>query len=179
MISDRISTAQNGDNEALLELIKQFTPLLKKYSYLLHTEDAFSDLLLEFIQLIWSLDLELLTSKCDGVMITYIARTIYSKFLKLSKQIRADSQNVSWDSLSNYQQGVLKSQGNILNEEDKFLELIPDGVLSLNEKSVIIQIFLYGYSAAEIAHQRGVSRQAINQIKHRALTKLSNIYIKK
>lgn len=44
MLKDSIAAAQQKDSNALLALIEKFKPLLKKYAYKLHYEDAYYDL---------------------------------------------------------------------------------------------------------------------------------------
>lgn len=54
-----------------------------------------------------------------------------------------------------------------------------DGIRSLNtyEKDIIKLIVFNGYKISEIAQNTGKSRQAINQVKNRALKKLKKEYL--
>lgn len=52
MISDLIAEDQNGNSDATLLMIEKFKPLLKKCAYKLYYEDAYNDLLVDFIELI-------------------------------------------------------------------------------------------------------------------------------
>lgn len=49
MLSEAIASAQHNNPDSLLALIEKFKPLLKKYAYKLHYEDAYYDLQLDFI----------------------------------------------------------------------------------------------------------------------------------
>lgn len=51
MLDETIASAQHNNSESLLALIEKFKPLLKKYAYKLHYEDAYYDLQLDFIQI--------------------------------------------------------------------------------------------------------------------------------
>lgn len=56
MICRLLVRAQRGDEEAMLELIKRFQPLLRKYAKKLRYDDAYEDCRLFFIELIKSVD---------------------------------------------------------------------------------------------------------------------------
>ena len=45
----------NGSHNSMLELIKIFKPLTKKYAFKMNYEDAENDLILSMIQLIYSM----------------------------------------------------------------------------------------------------------------------------
>ena len=55
MLSEAIASAQHNNPDSLLALIEKFKPLLKKYAYKLHYEDAYYDLQLDFIQIVLSI----------------------------------------------------------------------------------------------------------------------------
>lgn len=63
--------AKVGNSEILMELIKQFKPLLKKYAWKLGYEDAYEDLQLEFIKLIKEFPTETLSVKNDAGVVSY------------------------------------------------------------------------------------------------------------
>lgn len=46
--------------------------------------------------------------------------------------------------------------------------------LTQKERIILTLIYFYGYTSTEIAQKRGTSKQNINQIKKRALSKLKN-----
>lgn len=57
-----------------------------------------------------------------------------------------------------------------------FLEFNTGNLLNQREQRVIHQIFVEGYTTAEIARLSHKSRQAVNQLKHRALKKLRDAW---
>ena len=69
MIIDKIKCAQAGNQEAMLDLINKFMPLLKKYCYKLGYEDSLEDLQLEFITLIFTFKTDNLRDKSDGAVV--------------------------------------------------------------------------------------------------------------
>lgn len=57
MLCELINSVQSNDKNAMTELIGRFQPLLKKYAAKLNYEDAYEDLVLYYIGLIKSLNL--------------------------------------------------------------------------------------------------------------------------
>ena len=72
MLRDLVKKAQENDKEAMLKLIEQFAPLLRKYSRKLNYEDSYEEMTLFFIELIKSLRLDKLSCTEDGVITAYI-----------------------------------------------------------------------------------------------------------
>lgn len=58
MTTGLISQSQNRDIDATLKLIEKFKPILKKYAYKLYYNDAYNDLLMDFIELIYNIKLD-------------------------------------------------------------------------------------------------------------------------
>ena len=58
MLRDLVKKAQGNDKEAMLKLIEQFVPLLRKYSRKLNYEDSYEEMTLFFIELIKSFRLD-------------------------------------------------------------------------------------------------------------------------
>lgn len=56
MIYNLLIKAQQGNQEAMLELINRFQPLLKKYARKLRYDDAYEDCQLFYIELIKKMD---------------------------------------------------------------------------------------------------------------------------
>ena len=86
MLCDLIYNAQKGDKEAMLELIQKFSPLFRKYARKLNYEDAYEDIILFYMEMIRSVNLERIVSLEDGAVISYINVSIinyYNKRIKL------------------------------------------------------------------------------------------------
>jgi len=60
MTIDTIIQSQSGRKISTLELVKKFEPLLKKYAYLLDYDDAYNDLLVDYLELIKKMNVSLL-----------------------------------------------------------------------------------------------------------------------
>lgn len=171
-IYEKVALAQDGNEPAMLSLIQQFSPLLKKYAYLLRTEDSFHELQADFIELIMTLKLASLRSHNDGTLVNYINSVVRNRYILRSKQNQADSQILHWEDFDEAVQRKHEPQCPLLDEAESFFQSIPLGALNKKEQDVIIKVYLYHYSVAEIARLWGTTRQAVNQLKQRALKKL-------
>lgn len=157
----------------MLELIQQFSPLLRKYAYLLQTEDSFYDLQADFIELIMTIKLESLRSHHDGALVNYINSVVRNKYILRSKQKQKDAQMLRWDDFNEMVQREYEPRCPLFNAEQEFFQQVPASILSTTERNIISMVYLHGYSVAEIAKAKGITRQAVNQIKLRALKKMS------
>ena len=77
MIMDAIRSSQRGNQQATLDLVKKFSPELKKYARKLETEDAYYDLQADFLEIILHLDCDRLRITSDGAMVQYLSQSIY------------------------------------------------------------------------------------------------------
>jgi len=166
--------AQNGNEHDMLMLVDKFLPLLKKYAGILKVEDSYEMLLLNFIEVILSLDLQKLQSNSDGVLVNYFAKATFYSFLSHRKKyIKESGHTMLYDGLSDAQKHCIQKK--LVFYDDLFEVEYDDlfsAVLTDRERTVITSIFVDGNSVAYIAEQFGVSRQNINQIKEKALRKL-------
>ena len=64
-----VISAQEKNEDDQLFLIKQFAPLLRKYAYKLNVEDAYEILLLDFYQLLVTMDLGSMRDVSDGSLV--------------------------------------------------------------------------------------------------------------
>ena len=82
MIDGLIAQSQAGNSDATLMLIEKFNPLLRKYAYKLYYDDAYDDLLADFIELLHNLKLDCVRDKSEGSLVSYIYKSIYSSYIK-------------------------------------------------------------------------------------------------
>lgn len=172
MTADLITQSHSGNADATIALINKFNPLIKKYAYQLHEDDAYDDLLVDFIQLIHDIDLDKIHNRCDGCLVSYIGRAMRCAFIKESKQ-RKSLQNIVLD--SELEDDQIYHIESLLSQRDSYFQYeLPgiESVLTKPEASVIRMIYINGYSACKTAQRLGTSRQAVNQMKNRALKKL-------
>lgn len=170
---NKIIEAQNDHEEKLTVLIEDFTPLLKKYASRMNYEDAFADLRLEFIEIILGIDPKRFVSYKEAQMLSYIKISVRNAYIRLSK-IKCEREKNSF-LVEDIRDEIEKSQTD--NYERIFLYDIKK-YLSDSEFDVIYKHFFCGITINDIALLRGVSRQAVNQIKTRAINKLSKVFEK-
>lgn len=82
MICNLLTKAQQGDNEAMMELINRFQPLLRKYARKLGYDDAYEDCLLFFIELVKAIDLKRLSARKDQAVVSYIKVSVINFYKK-------------------------------------------------------------------------------------------------
>mgnify|MGYP000109232681 FL=1 len=172
MLLDEIRNAQDGNQDAMMTIIRRFNPLLRKYGRKLGYEDATDDLTVELIEQIKEFQISKLRSTSEGAIVNYIATTIYRDYSRILKSIIEEHpKSVSLEDMTPSQKNKLFFDNAAYDEQPLSL-YIPKGILTDTEQAILIAIYEEGKSIAEIAKQQNVSRQNINQIKKKAITKL-------
>lgn len=176
MISEIITASQNGNSEATLLMVEKFKPLLKKFAYKLYYEDAYYDLLVDFIELIQGINLKQIHDKSEGKMVSYICKSIKNSYIKRLIAVKKSHSFILYSELSEkqlYYISVLSA-----TYDEYFMHELPyvSLLLTKTEYFVIEMIYCSGYTAAEIASCFSISRQAVNQMKKRALRKLVVVF---
>lgn len=159
------------DDAAALQLLELFDKLLKKYARLLGTEDAYEDLRLFFFELLDKLKDKRVCYDNDGYVVSYISKSIKNQYIALSKGNSAIKSSVFSD-VSDEQMIYIEqiaATEDVVNITDYFPV---NNKLSPREETILQQFFVGEYSIEEIAQQFGISRQAVNQAKNRALNKI-------
>lgn len=172
MLYELISSVQSNDQNAMTELIERFQPLLKKYAAKLNYEDAYEDLMLYYIGLIKSLNLKKLICTKDEIIVSYINVSIKNYYKKTITKIIKYKNEVVLSDLTEEQMYYVDAKSATEDETDLFVEFGLREVLNDNECQVIYQLYIEGYTTAEIARLSSKSRQAVNQLKNRALNKI-------
>lgn len=169
----KIVNAQKNHEEALLSLVNDFVPLIKKYATKMNSEDAFADLRLEFIEIILGIDTERFANYVEPQILSYIKTSVYNSYIKLSKK-KCDYENNTFPT-EDIRDEIEKAHYD--EYENIFLEDLKK-YLTENEFDVIYKHFFCGVTINDIASIKGVSRQAVNQVKTRAIKKLSGVFEK-
>lgn len=167
-----IEDAQHSDQEATLKLVQLFLPCIKKYTrWMNYDEDFKSDMTLALIELIQSIKLEKLKNSSDQVLIAYVSKSLYHQYIILSQNKKSlISHETSIDEIQAYSLPLAHSTPTTYEEIE--LKHILSKALTKKECFCVTKIVVEGYSAAEIATYLGISKQAVNQCKQRALCKL-------
>ena len=147
----------------------EFQKLIKFYSRKLCYDDAAGDLTLFFIELLYQIDLKKFYSDDSVSIKKYIAVCIRNQYIALSKK---------WDSYRKISNKLYENiDGYLPDFEERFSLIESMDILSEKQKMIIIYKYIYGYSNFEIAVLLGVSCQAVNQLKNRALSNLKGFLL--
>ncbi|MEA4894687.1 MAG: sigma-70 family RNA polymerase sigma factor [Oscillospiraceae bacterium] len=176
MISEIIAKSQEGDNDATLFLVNRFNPLLKKYSRMLYYEDAYNDLLVDFLEMTKSMQINRIYRNEDAGVVSYIATSIHNSYIKRLIQIKHYHAIILYSDLTEDEQFHIESICSTVDKYSEYDYSTIKNILTESEMSIITSIYFMGYTVAETSHFYGISRQAINQTKLRALEKLKKLY---
>ena len=176
MLSEAISSAQHNNPDSLLALIEKFKPLLKKYAYKLHYEDAYYDLQLDFIQIVLSINLDAQNQKSEGALVNYICNSVKHAYCKRLKAVLDHPiQTFEFESSMNQISNLLMLPS---CQDSSVFSLDIASILSEREYQIIVLAYKYQLSSAEIARKLHTTRQNVNQCKKRAEQKLRTYYEK-
>lgn len=171
MLKELLKRAQFGDGKSTIELVEKFNPLIKSLAYKLNYDDAYSDLLLDFISLLNRINLCNMHDPTDAHLVSYIVTSMRHSYIRRLTIMR-DNMVIPFSALSASQMRYISTSSSY---NDVYQEIIVKelaSVVTKKEWDIVRLIFYEGYTAAEIARVHGVSRQSVNQVKLRALRKL-------
>ncbi len=163
-----IQKFQNQEMTVFESLYDQFKKLIMYYAVRLHYDDAASDLTLFFIELLYQVNLWRFDSDDSLTLNNYISVAIKNQYISLSMQNNQylKAFNKLYDNFDGYQPDF----------EDRFSLREGMKLLSKKQKIIIAYRYIYGYSEIEIALLLGISRQAVNRIRNRAISILRNFF---
>jgi RNA polymerase sigma factor (sigma-70 family) len=163
-----IEYQKNYNNEYMDNVIDIFSNQINKYARLLDGDDTKQTLLIFLIELIRKLNMNNEYLKNEKILLSYISKSLKHKYIKLSK--KKDTLNLETE--LNYDIEIQSNES--LNDLTIYSDILNE--LKYKEREIIKLIYIYGYSAKEIAEFKHISRQAINQTKKRALNKIKECY---
>lgn len=177
-IAEKIRLAKTGSEEAMMEILDICNPIVKKYTRLLnYDEDCKSELVLKVISLVKEeINLDKMENLSDGVMINYFSTALRNQYIAISVgrcRIRDNEIAYDQDSFGEMLEGNPQTETGM---EDSILFETMKTTLTEREKLCVQRIVLEGWTAESLAATLGISKQAVNQCKKRALEKLRNIY---
>jgi len=165
--------AAKEDDTCLFDLIVKFAPLLKKYSYILKYEDAFYELQADFIELIMGTDFDRIFNINNYILLSYIKKSIYNSYLKRSKKYSEYCyRNCFFCEMSKEQLAANLHDYKMHDEYDELIKGLFQKCLTKIECEIINLIYYCGYNSSEISRIKHISRQAVDQMKNKALNKL-------
>lgn len=174
-LEDLIKKAKDYDDIAMLEIIEMFQPVVRKYARMMnHDEDIASELVLALIELVHTIRLDKLDAPNDYVLISYIGRSLYHKYIYLSqKRCAVVNCETSYEDDTELERVSYDPTAPKFSSDIEMRDFLR-GELTNREQLCIQLIVLQGYTATEVAEKLGITKQAVNQCKNRALKKLRN-----
>lgn len=175
MIADLVAQSQAGNDSAMLKLVDKFKPLLRKYALKLKDDDAYYDLLADFLELVKSIPVKRMRNCSDGAYVTYVQKAIYNSYIKRSIQSQKDQMIIFYSDMSEGERYHMEERLSACDDYADIRKGMFCKVLTETERKVVEMIFFEGYPAPKIAAVCGISRQAVNQTKLRAIKKLAEL----
>lgn len=165
-----------NDDDSLLLVLEQFTPLIKKYARKLSYDGAQTDLIIYFIELLKKIPLNK-QMKEDKYLLGYISTSIKNHYIKLNKsyyKILTNETKLNLD-LTTPELIIDNFQNDFI--ENTIVLNLALSKLSECQKKIIIDKFFNQKTDIEISKELNISRQAINKTKNKALNNMRN-YLK-
>lgn len=164
-----IDVKKNNKDESMLDILAIFDNIINKYSRKLNGEDTKQDLYVFLIKLINNIDELSIVNYEDKQVLSYFSKSLKNEYIRLSKKNDRRKNNEDYnceDRVWGY------------NFIESNIEVV-DSIKNLNnyEKKIIKMVVLNWYSVSEVAKKTGKSRQAISQVKNRAISKLKKVYL--
>ncbi len=141
-------------------IFSEFESLLHYYAAKGKAEDMFQELSVFLVELLYKINLSKFEKDYTDSLKRYIAVSIGNKYTAFSK---ADNllkrNNMLYESLISVSDDF--SQRQFLNDALN--------ILTQKQRKIMLCKYIYNYSDVEIANELGISRQAVNRIKNRAV----------
>lgn len=179
MLYSLIRSAQAGNSDAVIELIQILQPILRKYTYKLHTEDAYDELICFLLDIIYTISLEKFKTPIDFVFIRYFSKSIHSYYTKQVQKCIMDKQIIPFSCFNEIQCNLLENVLLTFEDDDNLILYDLKRTLTDKEFIVIYGVYYLGYSISDLSKELSTSRQNINQIKRYALNKLKKKWSRK
>ena len=157
----QIKEFQRNNMEIFPQIFSQFERLIYTYSARIDYEDAFQELTVFLVELLYKIDLKRLKDSID--LKKYIAVSIRNKYIHISRE----RQKLLLEQNQYFEMGIEYF-------DPAVKEILKSAIknLSKNQQKTIIYKYIYCYSDAEIADELEITRQAVNRTKNRALNSL-------
>lgn len=168
-----ITLAKNNDDEALVEIIEMFEPMIRKFDKQMGFDEDFKSDMVEFlIRIIRTVDFSRMCIYSSGALVNYINKSLKNQFILLSKargRLRTNEAHYDQEHVEEWL-GIDYSAEYIV-ENIVTMEYLKS-ILSEREYSCLKLMVLEGHSSTEAARILGIARQTVNEAKIRALKKI-------
>lgn len=149
-------------------IYEDFRKLILFYSGRLEDEDAYQDMNVFFVELLYSINLSLFKVDESDCLHRYIAVCIRNRYLYLLRKKR------KYEKLNRelFESSLLYDN---LPEENLYITQALE-TLSEKQRLAIIYKYIYNYSDVEISQYLDITRQAVNRLQNRGLKTLKKYY---
>lgn len=159
---------KNRDMTAFPIIFGEFEKLMHIYSLRLGSEDAFEELTVFLLELLYGVDTGRFKKDSSDSFQRYIAVCLRNEYISLSK------------SFDDYRRSVLQLFDDERDNAPDFTEnhILWDALayLTKKEREIVIYKYIYGYTDVEIARFLNVTRQTVCNRKRRAVERLRKYY---
>lgn len=168
-LGDLVVLYKSGEKESLIGIINKFKPVINKFKRNSYCEDMDSELILFMITLLEKMPVREEFLKDEKIVFSYIFKCLKNKYMRVNKKYYNQyTREFVDDDILNYKEYYL------LESDIEFQDIIKD--LSDCEKNILNKRYVCNLSESDIARELKTSRQYINKVHKKALTKLKNIY---
>lgn len=167
LLKGLIKDFRTQDVTAFEIIFEEFKGLISFYAKKINYEDAFGELSLFLLELLYSIDLSKFKKDKSDTLKRYIAVSIRNKYIALSKQFcEREKRELSFFDKDSYSFGF-----------EGMLDML-DALkhLSASQQNVLIYKYVYSLSDCQIAETLGITRQAVNRLKNRGLKALKDYF---
>lgn len=169
---EKVLACQSGDPESALYFVDKFAPLLKHYAFLLKDEDAFYELQCKLLEVLKGFKKCNLRSCSDGAIVKYIQQAVKNEYIQLARKDVCNKKVAGFDDLSPYEEAEYEIKCSTNEHYETLLLNDLKNILTSTEYDIIYLLFFQNYTVREVSEASGKTRQAINEMKLTALTKL-------
>lgn len=169
--TEKLQRYRNGDEDALVELIELYSPIINKYARYFGREmyeDAQQELRIAVIEAARSIKYVEQEGKC----VNYIVRTIKHRFVTLyNKQREYNEREELTDELVEPLHEDLYKDVEIYTDILQFCKQFNE-----IQQAIIKGIVIYDYGDSELAQRKGVTRQYINRVKKKLFAEMRQVF---
>ena len=161
-----LQRAQDGDEEAIMNVYLKFDLTIQKMSRNLDYEEAETDLKITFLETLKGIKIDKIRIKDDGAIINYIYRIFKNNSVNLFKKHVLGKPETTQLELD-----ILVDPVSVDLDSNIFITTLLNSLPPL-QKEVLEKKFIQDFSEKKIAQLLGISRQAVNRSKNRGLMNL-------
>ena len=174
-----IRRAKENDENAMLEIIEAFKPLInKKFKESYYNEDVKSELTMKLIEVVkCEINLDKMREVNNSTLVSYIKSSIHHHYIYISRKNKS-KQTSEFDEddeemLDSYDLGNALSEIGI--SDFITFEFLKSMLTEREYDCVYCNVFM-GYTSEEISRYFHITKQACNQSKLRAFKKIRSYY---